>query len=129
MAWPLARQVVEVDQRRADRDAIGVPTLLRRRSPPVTAPMPATLVNLSPLGFLVRTDMSVIDGAIVTVRLPMLGEVRARAIWSMGRDLGAEFLAPIPPLHYDNVLAALERHREALQPERSSSTPASRSNR
>lgn len=129
MAWPLARQVVDVDQRRADRDAIGVPTLLRRCSPPVTAPMPATLANLSPLGFLVRIDIDIIDGAIVALTLPMLGEVRARAIWSMGRDLGAEFLSPIAPLHYDNVLAALERHREARQPERSSSTLASRSNR
>ncbi|MCJ8156157.1 hypothetical protein [Sphingomonas sp. LaA6.9] len=129
MAWPIARQINDIDQRRADRKEIGVPTLFRRRSPPITRPEPATLVNLSRLGFLVRTDMVIIDGALVSVELPMLGEVRARTVWSMGEEVGAEFLAPIPQMQFENVIAAIERHQEAAQPERSSSTPESLSNR
>ncbi|RJF91309.1 hypothetical protein [Sphingomonas cavernae] len=129
MAWPIARQINDIDQRRADRKEIGVPTLFRRRSPPITPPESATLLNLSRLGFLVRTDLLIIDGEFVSIELPMLGEMKARSVWSMGYDVGAEFLVPIPTLQYENVLAVIERHQEAVQPERSSSTPESLSNR
>lgn len=111
MAMPLAQHIFKVNQRRAERDEICIEIRLRRKSPPVSPPNPALLLNLSPLGFMVRTDMTIIDGSMVSIELPIIGEVKARSIWSMEQNLGAEFLKPIDPHSYGQIMAVIDRER------------------
>jgi len=109
---PLAQHIFQVDQRRAERDEVYLVTRIRRKSPPHGEPAEALLLNISRFGFMVRTDLEVIDGSAVAIELPGIGETKARAVWSMDRNLGGEFQAAIEPSAYFDLLARVARAQQ-----------------
>lgn len=66
-----------------------------------------TLVNISADGLLMRHDQKIDDGAMVTVSLPVIGKVKAIAIWSLGGRSGVNFLQTIAIDDYNHLLRAL----------------------
>lgn len=107
MAAHLAQHVFQVDQRRAQRDEIFIATRIRPCSPPFGDPAPAYLLNVSRFGFMARTELSPIDGSLISIELPELGQLVGRKIWSMEQNIGAEFLEALDPTVYFNLLAAI----------------------
>lgn len=107
MTWRTVQHIDAQEMRRAERDDLNVPITVKRRTPPITGPEPALLVNLSPYGFLIRTALTVIDGCQISIELPIVGDIRARSVWSMEDQIGGEFLSPIDPRFYGRVLATL----------------------
>lgn len=63
------------------------------------------MVDISPFGFMARTPATFDRGELVTVRLPVLGGVRARVVWSLAGRVGAEFVDAIEPSRYATLLA------------------------
>lgn len=104
---PLPKHIFEVDQRRVERDAIRVATRIRRKAPPHGPPEDATLLNISRYGFMAHSEMQIADGSLIAIELPHIGEVKARAIWSMDENIGGEFLAAIDPYSYFDMLARI----------------------
>lgn len=114
MGGPLAQQIFQADQRRAQRDEIFIATRVRPCSPPFGESVSAYLLNVSRFGFMARTSLTVIDGSLVSIELPELGQLMGRAIWSMDENIGAEFLQALDPTVYFNLLAAIAaEHRLA----------------
>ena len=66
-----------------------------------------TLVNISADGLLVRHDQTIVDGGIVSVSLPILGKVKAVAVWTIGGRSGVNFIETIRLEDYAVVLRAL----------------------
>jgi hypothetical protein len=114
---PLAQHIYQVDQRRAQRDEIFIATRVRRCSPPFGDPAPAYLLNVSRFGFMVRSSLTLIDGCLISIELPELGQLVGRTTWSMDQNIGAEFLESLDPTVYFNLLAAIaaeQRYAEAV---------------
>ena len=103
----LAQHIFRAGQRRTARDAIAIQTVLWRRAPPFGDPVEATVINISRYGFMARTALNAIDGSLIAIDLPEVGEVRARAVWSMEDSVGGEFLLPISSAAYAAMLAYL----------------------
>lgn len=104
---PLAKHIFGIDQRRVAREQIRVAARLRRKAPPYGPPEDALLLNISRFGFLARTDMRIIDGSLIAIEIPVLGEIKARAVWSMENNIGAEFLSAIDPASYFELVTRL----------------------
>lgn len=66
-----------------------------------------TLVNISADGLLMRHDQPIDDGAILTLSMPVIGKVKAIAIWSLGGRSGVNFVETIRPEDYAHLLRAL----------------------
>lgn len=66
-----------------------------------------TLVNISADGLLMRHEQRLDDDAIVTLSLPVIGKLKARAVWSLGGRSGVNFLESIQPRDYSALLRAL----------------------
>lgn len=64
-----------------------------------------TLVNLSPLGFMARTEQDFDEGAKITVMLPAMQGVAAQVRWCLGGRIGGEFADAIPLASYYAFLA------------------------
>lgn len=97
------------EMRRAPRDDVALPTRMinaRRQSVDVL------LVNISPLGFMVREYGETPKGSIVKLLLPRLGEWEATVMWSLGGRIGAQFTKPIEPLAYAAMLQAARARRQ-----------------
>jgi hypothetical protein len=103
----LAQHIFQVDQRRSQRDEIFIETRIRRCSPPYGDPAPAYLLNVSRFGFMVRTSLMLIDGSLISIELPELGQLVGRTTWSMEQNIGAEFFEPLDPTVYFNLLSAV----------------------
>ena len=103
----LAQHIFRAGQRRTARDTIAIQTVLWRRSPPFGDPVDATVINISRYGFMARTALNAIDGSLIAIDLPEVGEIRARAVWSMEDSVGGEFLLPISSSAYAAMLAYL----------------------
>lgn len=101
----LARHIFQVDQRRAQRDEIYLGVWVWPKSPPYGNAAAAELVNISRYGFMLRTTLDVIDGSLIAIELPEIGEMKARVAWSMDQQIGGEFLQAIDPADYFNLLA------------------------
>jgi hypothetical protein len=106
-------QILEDDsglqKRRAPRDEVALPTRMldaERRAADVL------LVNISPLGFMVREYGATPKGAVVRLVLPRLGELEATIVWSLGGRIGAEFTKPIDPYAYAAMLNAARSRRQ-----------------
>jgi len=98
-----------INQRRAPRDDVALPTRMLdsdRRSADVL------LVNISPLGFMVREYGQTPKGAVVRLILPRLGECEAHVVWSLGGRVGAEFSKEIDPYAYAAMLNAARSKRQ-----------------
>jgi hypothetical protein len=70
---------------------------------------PATLVNVSPGGFMARCDAAHAAGDSIAVVLPRLGKVQAIVRWSLGGRIGCQLLRPCGLSDYHQLLQALPR--------------------
>ncbi|MBB5687231.1 PilZ domain-containing protein [Sphingobium boeckii] len=108
----LASHIHSIDQRRAERSDVFYPTQMRRKSPPFGDSVAANLVNISRLGFMARVMLDAMDGKLVSIDLPGIGELKARQVWSMENTIGGEFLNPIDPAVYEGLLEILAESSE-----------------
>jgi hypothetical protein len=98
-----------LQQRRAPRDEVALPARMLdadRRAADVL------LVNISPLGFMVREYGMTPKGAVVRLVLPRLGECEATVVWSLGGRVGAQFTKKIDPYAYAAMLNAARTKRQ-----------------
>ena len=97
------------EQRRAPRDEVALPTRMFTQDHQGSDVL---LVNISPLGFMVREYGETPKGAIVRLALPRLGQVSAKVVWSLGGRVGAEFIKPIDHYAYTAMLNAARAKRQ-----------------
>jgi len=96
-------------QRRAPRDEVALPTRMFTMDHKASDVL---LVNISPLGFMVREYGQTPKGTIIRLALPRLGQVTGRVVWSLGGRVGAEFIKPIDPYAYAAMLNAARAKRQ-----------------
>ena len=70
---------------------------------------PATLVNVSPSGFMARCEAAHATGDTIAVVLPRLGKVAAVVRWSLGGRVGCQLHRPCGLSDYHLLLQALPR--------------------
>lgn len=97
------------EQRRAPRDEVSLPTRMFDAN---HQGQDVLLVNISPLGFMVREYGETPKGAIVKLQLPRLGQMAAKVVWSLGGRVGAEFIMPIDQYAYAAMLTAAKAKRQ-----------------
>jgi hypothetical protein len=95
--------------RRAPRDEVSLPT---RMFDAKHQGQDVLLVNISPLGFMIREYGETPKGAVVRLQLPRLGQVAAKVVWSLGGRVGAEFIMPIDAYAYSAMLNAARAKRQ-----------------
>lgn len=71
------------------------------------SPIVLEVVNISASGFMARTEAGIAEGDIVTVSLPVVGELRAAVRWSLGGRAGCEFARRIDLAAYLELLGRL----------------------
>lgn len=96
------------EQRRAPRDEVALPTRMFTQD----HASDVLLVNISPLGFMVREYGETPKGTIIRLALPRLGQITARVMWSLGGRVGAEFIKPIDSYAYTAMLNAARAKRQ-----------------
>jgi hypothetical protein len=69
----------------------------------------ATLVNVSPSGFMARCDTDHLIGDVIAVALPRFGKVSATVRWSLGGRIGCQLQQPYGLSAYHVLLKALPR--------------------
>ncbi len=67
----------------------------------------ATIVNLSPNGFMARSEDEIGTGDKVVVTLPVVGDFTAEVRWALGGRIGCKLSHEIAPTLYQFVLAAM----------------------
>lgn len=67
----------------------------------------ATIVNVSPNGFMARCDAVVAVGDRLAVTLPVVGDFAAEVRWTLGGRVGCRLLREMPPALYQFALAAM----------------------
>jgi len=72
-------------------------------------PIHALLVNISPLGCMMRCSRAEATDRTVHFTLPVAGRREARIVWAMGGRIGVEFLQPIDAGIYPAMLEQLDR--------------------
>ena len=72
-------------------------------------PASGLIVNISPLGCMVRCSQPVEQGASLRFSLPMAGRIEARVVWVMGGRMGLEFSEEIDAKPYLAMLDHLRR--------------------
>jgi hypothetical protein len=95
---------VQVDRRQSERDEVFYRT---RASTPGLGSFPVQVVNISANGFMVRAEAELPVGQPLSIRLPVIGEVKAEVRWSLGGRIGCQFARMIDLAHYLELLAAL----------------------
>jgi hypothetical protein len=70
---------------------------------------PATLVNVSPGGFMARCDEDYPAGTCVTAMLPRIGRVAAEVRWALGGRIGCQWHKPLGMGDYHALLQALPK--------------------
>ncbi|MEH3158179.1 MAG: PilZ domain-containing protein, partial [Sphingomonas taxi] len=65
------------------------------------------VVNLSPNGLMIRSDVPVSVGEWLRVTLPVIGEVQVAVRWALGGRIGCQMEKPIPANRYHAVLGAM----------------------
>ncbi|HET8613055.1 MAG TPA: PilZ domain-containing protein [Sphingomonas sp.] len=91
------------ESRRATRDVVSFRAMI---DGPAGVRTTALVVNISPLGFMSRTDAALTPGERIAVTLPMIGPRAARVVWALGGRVGGEFIDPIPAESYARLLLA-----------------------
>ena len=97
---------VQTDRRQSERDEVFYRT---RVNVPGGGSFPAQVVNISANGFMARTETDLAVGQTVTIRLPVIGEVKADVRWSLGGRVGCQFAHMLELAAYLELLAALAR--------------------
>jgi hypothetical protein len=72
------------------------------------------LVDISPLGCLIRCSREVVQGTVVSFDLPIAGQIKATIIWSMGGRIGMEFTEPVDLAPYFDMLSHLQRPSDEM---------------
>ena len=81
-----------IESRRAPRDIVSF------RAPldgPAGIRTSVLMVDISPFGFMSRSQAPLTPGDVVAVKLPVVGNRAAKIVWSLGGRVGGEFLDPI----------------------------------
>ena len=101
-------EVADSGHRRAERDEVFLRTSLTlgRKSR-----LSVQLVNISPFGFMLRTNEPAAIGAPLRIKLPEIGEIAAHVVWSLGGRIGAEFNLAISEADYPVLLDAVKNAR------------------
>jgi hypothetical protein len=76
---------------------------------PDQAPANALIVNISPLGCLLRCSQPMKSDAALHFTLPAAGRVEARVVWAIGGRIGLEFDEEIDAKPYLAMLDQLHR--------------------
>ncbi len=92
-----------LEGRRAPRDDVDFHCQIRLAS----GVLYAHLVNISPLGCMVRCAATAAPDEAVTLRLPILGPTAGRIAWAKLDRMGVEFARAIDPHVYAQLLAQL----------------------
>lgn len=100
-AQPLAQHIFDVEKRRAERDAVSLRGELHE---PGADAHEILIGNLSPFGFMAISPVDYLQGDLVRLHLPMIGEVNARIVWSLNDRIGAEFIRPFDARGYRAML-------------------------
>ncbi|MBO9579985.1 MAG: PilZ domain-containing protein [Sphingobium sp.] len=76
---------------------------------PGLEPVSALMVNVSPLGCLLRCSQPLQRGAALHLDLPFAGRIDAQVVWVMGARIGLEFHEEIDAAPYLAMLPTLHR--------------------
>lgn len=79
--------------RRAAREEVCYRCLIQGATSPST---PGLIVNISPLGCMIRCSAEPAFGTIVHFELPQVGTVQGRVMWAIGARMGVEFDTQMP---------------------------------
>lgn len=104
---------------RATRRKVALPARLRADAGWVDV----TMMNVSPGGFMVRTEEPVKTGAYVELRRGLDHKIVGRVVWKRGRDVGVRSQDPI------DVDALLRPHDKARRGQREADRPVSTAER
>lgn len=94
IAGRLAMQRPLSEGRRAEREPVNVQTTMRALG---YHGVDVVVRNISPLGFKADVAGDFPAGSYVRLRLPGLGAVHARVVWSSEGSIGGEFCNPVDP--------------------------------
>lgn len=95
---------VQPERRQSERDEVFYRT---RASAPGLGSFSAQVVNISANGFMARTETEVAIGQTLSIRLPVIGEVKAEVRWSLGGRIGCQFVRMIDLASYLELLGTL----------------------
>lgn len=104
----MATAATTLEGRRAARDVVSFRATVEG---PRDIRTTALMVDISPLGFMSRTNAMLLPDDIISVTLPVVGQRPARVVWSLGGRVGGEFLESIPAHLYGRLLANAPVHR------------------
>ena len=65
------------------------------------------VVNLSPSGLMIRSDVAVDVGDRIRIPLPVIGETPVAVRWALGGRIGCRLETAIPANRYHAVLGAM----------------------
>jgi hypothetical protein len=99
----MATAVSGIDGRRVGRDIVSFRTPL---DGPAGIRVSVLIVDISPLGFMSRSEAALAPGDIVAVKLPVVGARAARIVWAMGGRVGGAFAEEIAREAYARMLHA-----------------------
>ena len=100
-----ARRVQE-ERRQSDREEVFYRT---RATANGFGSLPVQVVNISANGFMARCESELPIGHPLTIRLPIVGEVKAEVRWALGGRVGCQFIRMIEFAPYLELLGALAR--------------------
>jgi transposase len=105
MAMMLTAQVSPcfVDMRRSVRACVSLEATMRELGSSGTK---AHVLNLSIDGFMAETDGCFTTGSYIWIKLPGVGPISAKVIWSRGGRVGGRFTAPLFPEDHHSLTAA-----------------------
>lgn len=92
-----------IELRQVQRDEVDFCVMMRR---PKGRGMDARVVNLSTHGFMIRIDDAFEQGENVVIDLPVVGERLAKIAWALGGRVGGQFIVPVQPGLYAELLEA-----------------------
>ena len=95
---------VQPERRQSERDEVFYRT---RASAAGLGSFSAQVVNISANGFMARTETEVAIGQTLSIRLPVIGEVKAEVRWSLGGRIGCQFVRMIDLASYLELLGTL----------------------
>ncbi|MBB5986338.1 PilZ domain-containing protein [Sphingobium lignivorans] len=99
-------------RRETTRDLVDFPTSIERGE----IRLDVRLIDVSARGFHARcSDARFVRGEAVSVWLPQCGLVQARVMWGLRGCFGAQFMVPIDPRTYPDILAALRAPADKAQ--------------
>ena len=71
--------------------------------------VPVVVVNVSPRGFMARSEAPHQAGDLLAVHMPVIGALEAEVRWSLGGRIGCRLLLPIDPADYGLMIHLMMR--------------------